>query len=124
MGKVGRVTEIFSNVGQVTGKIQGWSSHKNIFQCWSSHRNIFPLKNFHSFKLVIFNIFAERFRLAQSSHRKFLSMMPRRESIGAIFQHFNSSSGSDDRVEFIRCVGGQQPQIREVWTFGDDGITR
>ena len=49
--------------------------------------------------------------------------MPTRETVGAIRQPFNSVSGSDDGLEFIRCVGGRQPQIHEVWNFGDDGIT-
>ena len=49
--------------------------------------------------------------------------MPIREPIGAISQPSNSGSGADDGIKFIRCVGGQQPEIHEVWTFGDDGIT-
>ena len=50
--------------------------------------------------------------------------MPIREPFGAIFQPFNSGIGADDRLEFIRCVGGRQPEIHEVWTFGNYGITR
>ena len=49
--------------------------------------------------------------------------MPIREPVGAIIQLFNSGIRADDRLEYIRCVGGQQPQIHEVWTFSDDGIT-
>ena len=49
--------------------------------------------------------------------------MPRREPVGSIRQPFNSGSGADDGLEFIYCVGGQQPEIHEVWTFGDDVIT-
>ena len=103
---------------------QSWLSHRNIFQSWSSHRNIFLLKKFGSFKLRTFNIVAVRFFLAHFSHRNLLATMPRREPVGAIRQTFNSSSGADDGLEFICYVGGQQTQIQEVWTFGDDGITR
>ena len=49
--------------------------------------------------------------------------MPRREPVGDIRPPFNSGSGDDDGLEFIRCVGGQKPEIHEVWTFGDDRIT-
>ena len=35
-----------------------------------------------------------------------------------------ASSGSNDGLEFIRCVGGQQPQIHELWSFAKDRITR
>ena len=37
-----------------------------------------------------------------------------------------SSSGSRDKygLEFIRCVGGQEPQIHELWSFAEDIITR
>ena len=30
---------------------------------------------------------------------------------------------ADDGLEFIRCNGGQKPEIHEVWTFGDNIIT-
>ena len=49
--------------------------------------------------------------------------MPRCEPVRAIRQPFNSGSVADDRFEFIRCVGGRQPEIQEVWTFSDDVIT-
>ena len=49
--------------------------------------------------------------------------MPRREPSGAIFQPYNSGSGEDDGIDFVRCVGGRQPKIHEVWNFGEDRIT-
>ena len=49
--------------------------------------------------------------------------MHRRELVGSIRQTSNSGSGSDDGIEFIRCVDRRQPEIHEVWTFGDDVIT-
>ena len=49
--------------------------------------------------------------------------MPRRKPVGVIRQPSNSGSGADDRLEFIRCVGGREPQIHELWTFAEDGIT-
>ena len=45
------------------------------------------------------------------------------DPVGAIRQPFNYGSGDDDGLEFIRFVGGKQPEIHEVWTFGDDRIT-
>ena len=49
--------------------------------------------------------------------------MPRRDPDGSIRQLYNSGSGENDRLEFIRCVGGRQPEIHEVWTFGEHRIT-
>ena len=49
--------------------------------------------------------------------------MPRLETAGDIRQPSNPGSGDDDGLEFIPCVGGRQPEIHEVWTFGEDGIT-
>ena len=46
-----------------------------------------------------------------------------REKVGSIHQPFNSGSGYDYGLEFIGCVGGRQPEIHEVWTFGDDKIS-
>ena len=50
--------------------------------------------------------------------------MTRRKPVGFIRQPFSSSSGADDRLEFIRCVGGREPQIHELLMFAKDGITR
>ena len=49
--------------------------------------------------------------------------MPRLETVGAIHQPYDSGSGDDDGLDFIRRVGGRQPKINKVWTFGDNGIT-
>ena len=49
--------------------------------------------------------------------------MPRREPVEFIRQPLNYGSGGEDRVDFIRCVGGRQPQIHKVWNFADDRIT-
>ena len=46
------------------------------------------------------------------------------EPVGSIRQLSNSGKGDEDRPEFIRCVDGQDPQIHEVWTLCEDGITR
>ena len=45
-----------------------------------------------------------------------------RKPIGVICQPSNSGSGADARLEFIRCVGGREPQIHELWIFAEDGI--
>ena len=50
--------------------------------------------------------------------------MTRRNPVGVISQPSNSGSRDDDRLEFICCVGGREPQIYELWTFSEDGITR
>ena len=50
--------------------------------------------------------------------------MTRRKTVGVIRQSSNSGSGADDRLEFIRYVGGREPQIHELWIFAEDGITR
>ena len=49
--------------------------------------------------------------------------MPRRDPAGAIRQPISYGSGDADRLVFIHCVGGIQPEIHGVWTFGDDGTT-
>ena len=49
--------------------------------------------------------------------------MSRREPVGVIHPTFFSGSGSVDGLEFIRCVGGRQPQIQEFWSFAEDGNT-
>ena len=49
--------------------------------------------------------------------------MPIRKPVRAIRKPFKYGSGANDRLEFILCAGGRQPEIHEVWTFGDNGIT-
>ena len=36
----------------------------------------------------------------------------------------NFGSGGEYGTKFFRCVDGRQPQIHEVWTFAEDGVTR
>ena len=50
--------------------------------------------------------------------------MPRRKPIGVIRQPSSSGSGDEYGLEFIRCVGGRDPQINKLWSFAKDGITR
>ena len=45
----------------------------------------------------------------------FLNIMATLEPDRAIRQPSGSGSGDDDGIEFIRCVGGKQPKIHEVW---------
>ena len=49
--------------------------------------------------------------------------MARRYPVGFICR-ISSDSGDEDGPDFIRCVDGLHPQIHEVWTFGEDGVTR
>ena len=51
-------------------------------------------------------------------------MMARRNSVGSIRRPSDSSSGDEDGPKFIRCADGRDPNIHEVWTFGEDGVTR
>ena len=97
-----------------------WSS--NFIE--SSPRTISNFKNFHSFKLIIFNIGTVSFCPTHSIGCNFRNTMTRRKPIGVIRQPSNSGSGADDRLEFICFVGGREPQIHELWIFAEDGITR
>ena len=50
--------------------------------------------------------------------------MARRDPVGSIYRIFDSGGGDEDGPEFIRCVDIHQFHIHEVWTFGEDGLTR
>ena len=50
--------------------------------------------------------------------------MTRRKPVGVIRQPSRSDRRDEDGLEFIRCVGGREPQIHELWSFAEDGITR
>ena len=50
--------------------------------------------------------------------------MTRNKPVGVIRQPSSSGSGDEDGIEFIRWVGGREPQIHELWSFTKDGITR
>ena len=45
------------------------------------------------------------------------------EPVGSIRRRSNSGSGDKDRPKFISCVNILQPQIHEVWTFGEESVT-
>ena len=50
--------------------------------------------------------------------------MTRRKPVRVICQQSNSVSGDEDGLEYILCVGGQEPKIHELWNFAEDGFTR
>ena len=50
--------------------------------------------------------------------------MYRRKPFGVILQPSISGSRDEDGLEFIRCVGGRDPQIHKLWSYAKDGITR
>ena len=50
-------------------------------------------------------------------------MMARRDTVGSNRWPSNADSDNEDRPQLILCVDRLQPQIHEVWTFGDDGVT-
>ena len=45
------------------------------------------------------------------------------EPVGSIDSPYNSGSRDAEGPEFIQCVDGREPQINEVWNFGEDGVT-
>ena len=50
--------------------------------------------------------------------------MTLRKPAGVIRQPSISGSGDEDGLDFIRCVGGREPQIHELRSFAKDRITR
>ena len=50
--------------------------------------------------------------------------MAGRELVGSIHRRSDYGGGNEDGPEFIRCVDRREPQIHEVWTFGEDGVMR
>ena len=50
--------------------------------------------------------------------------MARQDPVGSIGWTSDSGSGDAKGPEFIRCVDVREPQIHEVWAFGDKGVTR
>ena len=50
--------------------------------------------------------------------------MDKGEPVGYICWPSDYSSGNEDGPDFIQCVDVRQLHIHEVWTFGDDGVTR
>ena len=49
--------------------------------------------------------------------------MPSLDLVGSIFWPSDSGCGDDDEPQFICCVDGRQPEIHEVWIFGEDCVT-
>ena len=50
--------------------------------------------------------------------------MARQDLVGSINIPSNSGSGDAEGPDSIRCLDGRDPQIHEVWTFGEDSVTR
>ena len=46
-----------------------------------------------------------------------------RDTVGSINWPSRSGSEDEDGPNFICCVDGWQPEINEVWTFREDGVT-
>ena len=49
--------------------------------------------------------------------------MYRRDPVGSICRPFAYGSWDEDGPEIICCVDGQHPEIHEVWTFREGGVT-
>ena len=63
-------------------------------------------------------------RPAHSSRCKFTKNMTWSALVVSIYRPSDSGSGGSEGPKFIRCVGGQEPQMHEVWCFSPDIITR
>ena len=50
--------------------------------------------------------------------------MARQEPVGSILWPSDCGSGDKEVPKFIRCVDERQPEIHEVWNFGEDCVTR
>ena len=50
--------------------------------------------------------------------------MDRKDPVGAIRRRSDYGSGDEDGPEFVQCVDGRDLHIHEVWTFGEEGVTR
>ena len=85
---------------------------------------MFLLKNNPSFKLIIFNIVSVCICLSHSVRCNLRNTMPRGKPDGVIRQPFRSGNRGEDRIDFVRCVDGREPQIQELWSFVEDWITR
>ena len=60
---------------------------------------------------------------AHSIRRSFTNIIPRWEPVGDIRCFYDSGSEDEYGPKFIHCVDRIQPEIHEVWTFGEDGVT-
>ena len=49
--------------------------------------------------------------------------MTRRRPTGLIRWTSNYGIGGTKGVEFIQCVDDQEPQMREIWSLGSNGVT-
>ena len=61
---------------------------------------------------------------ARYSQCDFTNNMASREPVGSIDWHSDSGSGNAEVPKFIWCTDGWEPQIREVWGFGEYDVTR
>ena len=88
-------------------------------------KNIFPFKilNFsHSFKITFLNIVVVWSRFTHSVRCSFFNILSMSDPVGAT--HWPSDSGcrDADRSKFNRCVDGREPEVNEVWIWGEYGI--
>ena len=95
-------------------------------QILSTHRIILAPKilNFTlSFKTPYKIIVVLYFCLAPAIRCIFTNITPRKDTVGAIRWHSFSGGGDKDRTHFIHCIDWRHPEINELWTFGEDGVT-
>ena len=49
--------------------------------------------------------------------------MSGRDPVGFVDAASNFSDKDAEGPEFIRCMDGREPQVHDVWTFRDYGVT-
>ena len=110
------------SIGRVCTKrsqVQRWSTHRTIL---APKILIYHFSSF-SFKITFGIIYFLWPRPAHSIYRNFTNTMNRQDTVRYIRQPSCYGSGNEDRPKFIWCVDGLQPQIHEIWTFSEDGVT-
>ena len=60
---------------------------------------------------------------AHSIRFSFTNILSSQNPVGSIRRPSASGSWYEDEPKFIRCFDGQQPEIHEVCTFGEYGVT-
>ena len=63
-------------------------------------------------------------RPAHSIRCNFTNNMSGSYPVGFIDAASYSVNGDAEGPEFIWCMDRREPQVREVWTFGEDGVMR
>ena len=97
---------------------------------WSTHRIILATK------ILIYHFVSPRLKFtfkiivvlclrpSRSIRCSFTNTMAAGDPVGSMRCRANSGNEGEGGPDLIRCVDGRQPEIHEVWTFREDGVTR